>query len=778
MNERSLRVLEWNKVLTRVSEMATFSLGKERVLQLVPSFDLEHVQHSQGLTSQAMEYLWQYNDPPFGGAVDINPILHRARIGGVLGGEQLLQVAGLLYCATQLRRYLAKVEPGLGEYSFSLAHLPHIVAEINRCLDDEGVVKDKASSELANIRQKLRSLANRIRDKLNSIVHSSATQKWLQDPIVTLRSNRYVVPVKAEHRSSFPGIVHDQSASGATFFMEPAAVVELNNQLRVAEQDEIREVERILRRLSGLVQQAADELTITLDTLAELDYIFAKAKYSRTIQGVEPKVNKEKRIRIKRGRHPLLGADVVPIDIRLGENFHILVITGPNTGGKTVSLKTVGLFCLMAQAGLHIPAQDGSEIAIFDGIYADIGDEQSIEQSLSTFSSHMSNIVEILTIISANSLVLLDELGAGTDPTEGAALATALLDYLRKQGIRTVATTHYSELKNYAYAHEDVENASVEFDVSTLRPTYHLSIGIPGKSNAFAIATRLGLSDAIVTDARSLLSDEQVHVEDIIAEIETNRRTTRRDREEADRLRTQYQRLKEKYDGLQQEITKRRDTILEDARQEAQQLVDQTKQELDLLIGELRRQQNTDLEQMVQDKRVALAQQQRKLQKPKVIKLSSKGPDNLKPGEQVRILSLNQVGHVVQLSNSGDDIQVQAGIMRVNVKLGDVERVQEVKTYATQKSTVTKSQSKSATIRPELDLRGLSVEEALLAVDKYLDDAFLSSLAQVRLIHGKGTGALREAIREELKNHPYVKSYRLGDPSEGGSGVTSVELSK
>ncbi len=775
MNQRSMRVLEWDKVLARVSEYASFSMGKKRVSQLLPSSESEVVQENLALTTKAAEQLWKHNDPPFGGAVDIQAVINRAKIGGILDGSQLLQVAGVLYCAGQIRQYLGRSEDDWEAFTLRLAHLPHIVADIHRCLGDEGMVKDTASPELASIRQRMRSLANRVRDKLDSIVHSSRTQKLLQESIITLRSGRYVVPVKAEHKSQFPGIVHDQSASGATFFMEPAAVVELNNQLRLAEQDEKREIQRILRRLSRLVEAEAQALTTTILTLAELDFIFAKAKYSHHIEGVEPKIT-QRQIRIIRGRHPLLDGHVVPVDLWIGDKYHILVITGPNTGGKTVTLKTVGLFCLMAQAGLHIPAQDGSEIAVFDGIYADIGDEQSIEQSLSTFSSHMSNIVGILNEIDSRSLVLLDELGAGTDPTEGAALATSLLEFLRVRQVTTVATTHYSELKNFAYANDDVENASVEFDIKTLRPTYHLSIGIPGKSNAFAIASQLGLCDEVVQKAKSMLSDEQVHVEDLIGEIETNRRTSRQEREEAERLRADYEKLKERYNRMTQEVAVKRNALMEDARREAEGLVNQAKRDLDLLVGELRRQQNVDLEKLVHEKRLSLTKQQRKLQAPPVVKPVSAIPDNLKVGEQVRINSLNQVGHVIQFSSSGDEVQVQAGIMKVNVKLSDLERVKEVKKYGAPKSTVSAGKSKSATISPELDLRGLTVEEALISVDKYIDDAFLSSLAQVLIIHGKGTGALRDAIREQLKNHPQVKAFRLGDPSEGGSGVTAVEL--
>lgn len=777
MDERSLRVLEWKKIKSIIAELASFSLGKEMVMALEPTTNYHEVVASLNLTTQALNLLWKHSEPPFGGANDVSAVLKRAQIGGVLDGGELLQVARLLYCCGHMRQYLAESD-SFDDYIVQLVQNPQLVARINRCIDDDGSVRDSASSQLASIRQKMRSLASRVRDRLDSIVHSQSNHKLLQDNVVTLRNGRYVVPVKQEYRTRFGGIVHDQSASGQTLFIEPAVVVELNNQLRLTQQDEQKEVERILCEITQFVAQEAVQLHVSLNALSELDMVFAKAKYSRKINGMAAKINDYGYVYIKQGRHPLLSGNVVPVNLWIGDEFDILVITGPNTGGKTVTLKTLGLFAIMTQAGLHIPAQDGSEMPIYDNIFADIGDEQSIEQSLSTFSSHMSNIVKILQKASEHSLVLLDELGAGTDPTEGAALAMAILEFLREREITAIATTHYSELKNFAYANAKVENASVEFDLQTLKPTYHLAIGVPGKSNAFAIATRLGLNSDIVGYAQGLLSEERVHSDDIINEMEANRREARIAREESERLKEEYHRLKQQYDLKYKELTETREQLIEQAKDDAVELVNTTRQDLDLLIGELRKQQNIDLEQVVQEKRARLVEQQKQFQAQKTASIQHEPPRQLKVGEQVRIRSLNQVGHVVEITDQ--DALIQAGILRVNAKLTDLERVSEgapaIVVKQTPKSKETRGQSKSISIKPEIDLRGQTVDEALAVVDKYLDDAFLSSLNQVRIIHGKGTGALREAIHVQLRAHVHVKSYRLADPQDGGSGATVVEL--
>lgn len=778
MNERSLRVLEWPKIKAQVAERASFSLGKELVENLTPALDIDVVREQLALTSEALALIWKHGEPPMGGASDIRSVISRAALGGILDESQLLAVHGLLYCTGRLSRYMQAAGPRLLEISAGLTPLAHLSDEIVRCIDEEGNVRDNATPELARIRQKQRTLANRLRDRMESLIHSASAQKMLQEPIITIRGGRYVVPVRSEYRSQFAGIVHDQSASGATLFMEPSFAVEMNNELRLAEQEEKVEIERILRTLSESVAAHKTELLQNLEIIAELDAIFARAKYSRAIDGTEPVMNDQGVIRIKKGRHPLLTGKVVPIDIWLGEDFHVLVITGPNTGGKTVTLKTVGLFCIMAQAGLHIPAQEGSQLAVFSGIYADIGDEQSIEQSLSTFSSHMTNIVQILDQVKPNSLVLLDELGAGTDPTEGAALAEVILEHLRKLGVRTIATTHYSELKNYAYSHSDVENASVEFDLETLQPTYKLSIGVPGKSNAFAISRRLGLSEELVEAARALLSADHVRAEDLIGEIETDRRRAEEARLEAEELRRRYDKLsrelEEKVQGLEQE----KEQILARARTEQEELLREARAQLDQLLGEVRRLGRAEAEEAIKAAREQIVEQQEDLAsqapKPKV----KFGPTDLKPGEQVRIKSLQQLAYVLEPPTNSGEVFVQAGIMKISIKLHDLERVEEKTTRVVRQSTTAGkgSISKSSTIRSELDIRGKTVEEGITILDKYLDDAFLSSLNRIRIIHGKGTGALRAAVKDYLTGHPFVKSFQDGAPNEGGSGVTVVEL--
>lgn len=781
MNERSMRVLEWPKIKERLQRETSFSLGAEHVQNLQPQFDLAAVEAQQELTSDALALLWREGSPPFGGAKDIGALLKRTAVGGMLDGSQLLECAGVIYCSQNMVEYLTEGPPSLQRFTVQLAVLPELYGEITRCIDEDGGVRDQASPQLAQIRVKMRSLAQKVRDKLDSLIHNASVQKQLQESIVTIRNNRYVVPVKAEYKNHFAGIVHDQSASGATLFMEPAAVVELNNQLRLAEQEEQREIIRILQRLSGWIQNENDALLTSLDVLGKLDAIFARAKLSRAMKGVRPKLNDSGNIHIKQGRHPLLGDDVVPIDIWLGDDFRILVITGPNTGGKTVTLKTVGLFTIMMQAGLHVPAADGTAMALFQGVYADIGDEQSIEQSLSTFSSHMTNIVDILDRADQQSLVLLDELGAGTDPTEGAALAQAILEFLKERAASCIATTHYSQLKSFAYSNDDVENASVEFDIQTLRPTYRLAIGVPGRSNAFAIASRLGLQNDVIDIAKSLLTEDQVLVDDLIIEIESSRASAVKDRDEAAVLRRRYDQLKQRYDEKMKDIEQERQQILRQAQDEAAALLHETRSEMDQLIGQLRRQHRGELEQVALETRAEMSRLQERFRRGEEQKAASGGPKELKPGEPVRIISLRQNAHVLEGPNSSGEVLVQAGIMKVTVKASDLERIegqQNSKAPAQRRHSSGVGKAKSESIRSELDLRGMTVDEALPLVDKYVDDAFLASLNRINLIHGKGTGALRDAIAQQLQAHPLVKSFRLGNPNEGGSGVTSVELAK
>lgn len=778
MNEKSLRVLEWHKVRELVASRTSFSLSRERMNELLPKTNLDEIEQDLALTTEGVRLLWQHGDAPFGGANDIRAQVGRARLGGNLDAAQLLSIGDLLYCVSQLKKFLAEEEGPLSEFARALVPMNSLRDDIERCIDHDGTVKDWASQDLGRIRSKMRTLANRIRERLENLVHSASMQKILQEPIITVRNGRYVVPVKSESRNKFQGIVHDQSGSGATLFMEPAFAVELNNDLNMAEQEEQAEIDRILRRLTALVAEASQELLDNLQIVTELDCIFAKARYSRAIDGIEPSMNAEGRINIKQGKHPLLTGDVVPIDVWLGQDFHVLVITGPNTGGKTVTLKTVGLFSLMAQAGLHIPAAPGSTLAVFEGIYADIGDEQSIEQSLSTFSSHMTTIVGILEEVGENSLVLLDELGAGTDPTEGAALATSILEHLRSLGIHTIATTHYSDLKSYAYTHDGVENASVEFDLKTLRPTYRLAIGIPGKSNAFAISRRLGLSEEIIKVGQALLSSDHTQVEDIIGEMESNRREAERDKVIAERLRKEYEDLKAKYEKQLQTFEERREEILDEARQEAKVLLEETQSEVNRILGAVRRMGKDELEESVKDYREQLGAKSKELTKVRKEKPKTQGPRNLKPGEEVRIKSLRQTGYVLEAPSSGDDVQIQAGIMKITVKLSDLERIKSPEPTRTRKSAGTSRGhlAKSTSINNEIDLRGKTGEEGVALVDKYLDDAFLSSLARVRIIHGKGTGALGDAIHQYLRTHPHVQNFSYAAPNEGGNGATVVDL--
>jgi DNA mismatch repair protein MutS2 len=624
-----------------------------------------------------------------------------------------------------------------------------------------------------------------IRDKLNSIISSSNNKKYLQDSIVTIREGRYVVPVKQENRGNFPGLVHDQSSSGATLFVEPMAVVELNNELKELKIEEQHEIERILIELTNMIRERTNEIRNNQKILQRLDFIFAKGKIAVNMDGTKPILNDRGYINIKKGRHPLLDKKkVVPIDIYIGDDFRTLVITGPNTGGKTVTLKTVGLLCLMAQSGLHIPADHNSEVGVFNKIFADIGDEQSIEQNLSTFSSHMTNIVEILKNVEEKNLVLFDELGAGTDPVEGAALAMSILDYLYNIKVRTIATTHYSQLKIYALTKEGVENASMEFDVETLSPTYKLSIGIPGKSNAFEISKRLGLMDYIISHAQTLISKENVDFEDVLKTMDQDRKRIEENKLETERLKIEIERLKEELTDEKERTQEAKEKIIYKAKEEARNILRNAKEESDLIVSNLRNISN----EIERERNIKIQEAQDKLksklnetEKDLSIKLldvkSSNPPKNLKVGESVEILSLNQSGIVVSLPDDNGNLQVQVGIMKINVPVSSLRRIKE---NDSQKRTAVMTKNilkfKTQDIKNEIDLRGETLDEALLDLDKYLDDVYISGLKEIYIIHGKGTGVLRSGISDLLKSHKHVKSYRLGKYGEGGSGVTVVEL--
>lgn len=789
MNKFTLKKLELEKIIDKLANECSSSLGKKKVLELKPITDYDRIKIWQQETTEGVTVRRYEPQIPLGGIVDISSQIRKAEIGGILEPEDFLQVLDTLVASRKINNFfLAKKKQyscsRLEWWASKLVILKDLEEEITKIISPEAEVKDTASNELANIRKKINTLQIRIKEKLESLVRSERHQKHLQDAIITIRGDRYVVPVKQEYRNQIPGIIHDQSASGATLFVEPMAVVELNNDLRKAYSAERDEIIRILSELSNKIAVYVDDLRENIEVLAQIDFIFAKSRLSEKLDAVEPEILVEQKVNIIKGRHPLISqGEVVPLSINLGEEFDALVITGPNTGGKTVTLKTVGLFVLMSQCGLHIPAEVGSSIGLFEKVFADIGDEQSIEQSLSTFSSHMTNIVKILTETDNKTLVLLDELGAGTDPSEGAALAIAVLNFLLNQNSKIIATTHYSELKAYAFREERVQNASVEFDVTTLKPTYRLLIGVPGKSNAFEIAARLGLSKEIIDNAKSLISQDEKDVADLIESLEANRLTTEISKKEAEEklkivndklvdIEAQEAKLQAMADKMRLKAEEEALEIIKDARKESEEIIKEIRQLAKEEI--LKAEQNAlELKKKLDEKENNLTS--KVIQGPKV---TGEKPENVKVGQEVFIPKLNQKATVITKPNSNKELQVQAGIMKINVKMDELELVREKKKEVTQSGIGKIVTSKSETIKNQLDFRGMIVDEALPLVDKYLDDAYLSGLAQIYLIHGKGTGTLRSSIRDMLKKHPHVKSYRTGGLNEGGAGVTVVELKK
>ncbi|SCL94923.1 endonuclease MutS2 [Sporanaerobacter sp. PP17-6a] len=792
MNEKTLRVLEYNKIIDILKDNAESSLGKELVSQIKPLTDIGEIENRQKETEEALELIIKRGTPPLYGIHDVRGEIKRAEIGGTLGPGSLLKISDSLRVVRSLKNYLKETRedkngnyPVVGNLINELSVFEYIEESINNAIISEEEISDNASPALRSIRRKINMKNDSIRDKLNSIISSSNNKKYLQDSIVTIREGRYVVPVKQENRGNFPGLVHDQSSSGATLFVEPMAVVELNNELKELKIEEQHEIERILIELTNMVRERSNEIRNNQKILQRLDFIFAKGKIAVNMDGTKPILNDRGYINIKKGRHPLLDKKkVVPIDIYIGDDFRTLVITGPNTGGKTVTLKTVGLLCLMAQSGLHIPADHNSEVGVFNKIFADIGDEQSIEQNLSTFSSHMTNIVEILKNVEEKNLVLFDELGAGTDPVEGAALAMSILDYLYNIKVRTIATTHYSQLKIYALTKEGVKNASMEFDVETLSPTYKLSIGIPGKSNAFEISKRLGLMDYIISHAQTLISKENVDFEDVLKTMDQDRKRIEENKLETERLKIEIERLKEELTDEKERTQEAKEKIIYKAKEEARNILRNAKEESDLIVSNLRNISN----EIERERNIKIQEAQDKLksklnetEKDLSIKLldvkSSKPPKNLKVGESVEILSLNQSGIVVSLPDDNGNLQVQVGIMKINVPVSSLRRIKE---NDSQKRTAVMTKNilkfKTQDIKNEIDLRGETLDEALLDLDKYLDDVYISGLKEIYIIHGKGTGVLRSGISDLLKSHKHVKSYRLGKYGEGGSGVTVVEL--
>lgn len=791
MNEKVLQTLEYNKIIEQLVTYASSPSGREACRTLKPQTDSRWIETAQRETSDALTHILTKGELSFYGIEDIRPALKRLEIGSSLGSHELLDIAKLLSAAGSVKNYFRQslreddsTGDSLDERYRLIEPLSLLMQEIRRCIPDEDNIADDASTGLAQIRRQLKLTNDRIHEQLSSIVNGSA-RSMLQDSIITMRNGRYCLPVKAEYRSSFRGMLHDQSATGSTLFIEPAAIVKLNNDIRQLELKEQEEIDKILANLSNLAAEQSFFLAQNYRVLCELDFIFARAMLSKHMRGTRPIFPTEGYIEIKKGRHPLIDPKkVVPIDIHIGRDFSLLVVTGPNTGGKTVSLKTVGLFCLMGQAGLHIPAFDNSCLKIFDEIYADIGDEQSIEQSLSTFSSHMVNTVSILERADADSLVLFDELGAGTDPTEGAALATAILSNLHKRGCLVMATTHYSELKLYALQTPDVQNACCEFDVATLQPTYRLLIGIPGKSNAFAISGKLGLSQDIIEDARERVSSDAQNFEDVLSDLEASRIKLEKEQKAITESRKEISRLKKELREKTEKIEQSKEKILQNANQEAGKILAEAKTVADDTIRKYTKWAKSDRHiQEMERERANLRSRMNKHQdlsgsKPqqKRKKKALKAAD-LMIGSNVHILTLNANGTVSTLPNEKGDLFVQAGLLRTQVNIKDLELLTDEKPKQTEKRQNGSGRiriDKAASIHQEVNLIGMTVDEAMPVLNKYLDDAYLAHMSQVTVIHGRGTGALRKAVHQQLAKLKYVKSYRLGEFGEGDMGVTIV----
>lgn len=792
MNEKTLRILEFDKIIKSLVSLTASPLGKELALELLPETDIKKVQRALMETSDGVTFIARRGSPPMGGIHDIRDSLRRVEIGSVLSMGELLKTAGVLRAVRNLKGYAnddriqTEDENSVNQIIRCLESNKRIEDKIYMSILSEEEVADNASPTLANVRRQIRNAQESIKDRLNDILRSSKYQKYMQESIVTLRGDRYVIPVKQEYRSEIPGLIHDSSASGATIFIEPMAVVEANNNIRELKIKEQAEIERILQELTQDVGGIVVALKSNVSLLGKLDFIFAKSRLSLDYNCVCPELNDEHKILIKKGRHPLLDKKaVVPTDFWIGEDFSTLVVTGPNTGGKTVTLKTVGLFALMTQAGLHIPANDGTRMSIFKKVYADIGDEQSIEQSLSTFSSHMKNIVEILNGVDKDSLVLFDELGAGTDPTEGAALAMSILEYLRNRGSTTVATTHYSQLKVYAVTTEFVENACCEFNVETLRPTYKLLIGVPGKSNAFAISKRLGLLDDIIERAKEFLTKDDIKFEDMLMSIEKNLSQSESEKMRAESYRLEAQKLKKELEQQKKRLDENKDKFMQEAKAEARKILVEARREAEEVILEMRRLEqevhNTQRHKEAEGIRLKLKRKvdsiEDALASPLIPKNTLiKPPENLKPGDSVMIVNLNQKGTIIAPPDKDGEAIVQAGIMKINIHISNLRLVDEQKSVINKSGIGKIATSKAKSITTEIDLRGCNLEEAIESVDKYLDDASISGLGEVSIIHGKGTGALRSGIQKYLKSNSRVKSFRLGKYGEGESGVTIVEL--
>ena len=791
MNQKVLRTLEYNKIVERLAEYAFGADTKERCLSLLPSTSLSEITNAQQQTKDAMNRSLKKGRLDCSGIKPLSSAIRRVEIGGTMNIEELLGLCKLLETARRVKAYGRKEREdfpsdSLSELFDGLEPLSPLCDEIRRCIISVDEISDDASSNLKSIRRSIRSTGDRIHAQLNQMLNNQNVRNCLQDFVITMRNGRYCLPVKAEAKSQITGMVHDQSSSGSTLFIEPMAVVNLNNELKelsIKEQDEIAV---ILATLSAKAGEYIPAIETDYQILTELDFIFAKAAYALEYNGITPHFNTERKIRILKGRHPLLDAKkVVPIDISLGSDFDQLVITGPNTGGKTVSLKTVGLLTLMGQAGLPIPSGDRSELAVFDDIFADIGDEQSIEQNLSTFSSHMTNIIHILKEANEHSLVLFDELCAGTDPTEGAALAVSILSYFHSRGIRTMATTHYSEIKIYALTTSGIENACCEFNVETLSPTYRLLIGIPGKSNAFAISKKLGLSDTLIEDARTRISSNEQNFEDLLSDLEASRITIEKEQAEINRYKSEIAALKQQLKNKQEKLDESRDAILRKAKEEANQILQEAKDTADEAIRNFNKYGTTrpsiqEMEKQRTNIREKMAANEKKSSKGKDTAIyNPKVPKKLRIGDSVKVLSMNLTGTVHSLPNAKGDLFVQMGILRSQVNIKDLVLIEDAapgsKKYAKTGAGKLKM-SKSASVSTEINLIGKTVDEAIALLDKYLDDAYLGHLPSVRIVHGKGTGALRSAVQSHLKRQSYIKSFHLGEFGEGDAGVTIAEF--
>ena len=790
MNQKTLTKLEFDKIISLLEAEAGSFRGRQLCHRLKPMTDLEKINTYQEQTAAAYTRIVRKGRISFSDAAPVEESMKRLEIGGALSITELLRICRLLSNTARAKSYgrhdtQEDAADCLDAYFDQLEPLTVLTNEIERCIISEEEISDDASSTLKQIRRSIGNINDKVHSTLSGLVNGSL-RTYLQDPIITMRGDRYCIPVKAEYRSQVQGLIHDQSSTGSTLFIEPMAVVKLNNDLKELYAKEQEEIQVILARLSEDTAQYIEEIRANYRAMTDLDFIFARGALALSMRASRPVLNAEGRIHIREGRHPLLDQKrVVPITVSLGEDFTLLIVTGPNTGGKTVSLKTVGLFTLMGQAGLHIPAGDRSELAVFHQVYADIGDEQSIEQSLSTFSSHMTNIVSFLRKVDERSLVLFDELGAGTDPTEGAALATAILSHLHQRNIRTMATTHYSELKVYALSTPGVENACCEFDVESLRPTYRLLIGIPGKSNAFAISGKLGLPDYIIEDAKKLLSEQDVSFEDLLTDLETSRRTIEKERDEIAAYRKEAEEIKEKAARQQEKLNEQRDRIIREANEKANAILREAKEVADetirnfhkfgkdnISVAEMEKERER-LRKKIKDTSGSAVTEKRKPKK-------NYKPEDFKLGESVKVLSMNLVGTIASRPDSRGNVTVQMGILRSQVNISDLEIVNEPSAYEPKKLNRTSKgkirMSKSLSVSPEINLLGRTVDEAIAELDKYLDDALLSHLNTVRVVHGKGTGALRKGIHEYLRRQKHVKSYHLAEFGEGDAGVTIVEL--